>query len=80
MAEWVKMLTAAAQVTSEVQPPSPAQFSGLRIWHCHSCGVGCNCSSDSIPGLGLSMCRGGEERKIKEGRKEKEERKRKRER
>ena len=35
---------------------SLAQGCGLRIWHCCSCGVGCSCSSDSIPGLGTSIC------------------------
>ena len=30
----------------------------LRIWHCHSCGIGCRCSLDSIPGLGNSICCG----------------------
>ena len=24
--------------------------------HCHSCGIGRSCSSDSIPGLGTSIC------------------------
>ena len=33
------------------QVQSPAQHSGLRIWCCHSCGVGCNCSLDLIPDL-----------------------------
>ena len=28
------------------------------IWYCCSCGAGGNCSSDSIPGLGVSICRG----------------------
>ena len=32
--------------------PSLAQHSGLRIWHCCSCGLVCNCGSDLIPGLG----------------------------
>ena len=40
MAQWVKNLTAVAHVTAEVQVRSPAQHSGLRIRHCHSCGVG----------------------------------------
>ena len=25
--------------------------SGLGIWHCHSCSLGCNCALDLIPGL-----------------------------
>ena len=30
-----------------------SQHSGLRVQHCHSCHVGCNCSSDLIPGPGI---------------------------
>ena len=26
--------------------------SGLSIWHCYTSGIGCSCSSDSVPGLG----------------------------
>ena len=49
---------------------SLASLSGLRIWRCVSCGVGCrrgsdvvllwlccSCSSNSTPGLGTSICR-----------------------
>ena len=32
--------------------PWPAQHSELRIWHCCSCSIGCNCSSDLIPSPG----------------------------
>ena len=35
--------------------PGPVR---LRIWHCYSYGVDCSSSSDSIPGLGTSICRG----------------------
>ena len=31
---------------------------GLRIWHCHSCGIGHSCALDSIPGLGTYICHG----------------------
>ena len=48
MAQWVKNPTAAAQVTAEARVRSPAQGSGLRIQHCHSCGVGRSCGSHSI--------------------------------
>ena len=27
--------------------------SGLRIWQCHRCGLGLNCGSELIPGLGV---------------------------
>ena len=33
----------------------PLWHSGLRIWHCPSCGMGCSCSSDPIPGPGTSF-------------------------
>lgn len=38
------------------QGPSLAKPSGLSIPCCHSCSVSCNCGSDSIPGLGTSIC------------------------
>ena len=45
----------------------PLWYSKLRMWHCCSCDVGQSCSSDSIPGPGISLCcecgkkeRGGE--------------------
>ena len=53
--QWVKGLTVVAQVTVEVQVRSLAWCIGLRIWHCHSCGTGRSCSSNSIPGPGTSM-------------------------
>ena len=28
----------------------PWWLSGLRIWHCHCCGLGCCCGTDSVPG------------------------------
>ena len=34
------------------QVQSPAWQSGLRIPHCHSCGIGHSCGSDLIPGPG----------------------------
>ena len=37
---------------SETKLWSLAWLSGLRIWGCHSFGLGHNCSSDLIPGLG----------------------------
>ena len=46
----------AAQVTDEGQVQPPAQYSGLRIQSCGSCGVGHTCGSDSIPGLETSLC------------------------
>ena len=37
---------------------SLAQHSGLRIWHCHSCGLGRNCCSDLIPVPGTPCASG----------------------
>ena len=34
----------------------PLWHSGLRVWHCHCCGIGCNCSSSSVASLGTSIC------------------------
>ena len=36
----------------------PSPHSRLRIQHCHNCGIGHSCSSDSIPGPGTSICHG----------------------
>ena len=32
---------------------------------CHSCGVGCNGTSDMIPGLGISVCHGADKKEEK---------------
>ena len=56
VALWVKNLTTVARVTRQVQVWSLAWCSGLRTQRCHSCSVGCRCGSDSIPGLGTSIC------------------------
>lgn len=49
------------------QVPSQVWCSGLRIWHCSYCSLGCNCGSvdqpDLIPGLELQMPRGGKKKK-----------------
>ena len=39
------------------QIQSLAWYSGLRIQHCHSCGIGCSCGSDLIPGPGIPYAR-----------------------
>ena len=38
--------------------------SGLRIWHCCSCGLGHSCTLDLTPGLGTSICYGCKKKKI----------------
>ena len=43
----------------------PSWHSGLRIWGCHSCGIGCNCSSDLIPSLGTPYAMDSQKRKKK---------------
>ena len=56
VAQWVKNLTAVAQVSAEAQVQSPGPCSGLKdpvwllLWHRSSCGL------DSVPGTGTSMC------------------------
>ena len=40
------------------QVQSPAWHSGLRVWHCRICGLGGNCGSDPIPGLGTPYVEG----------------------
>ena len=56
MAQWVKNLTAVAQVTVEVWIRSPAQCSRLKDLACHRCGISCSYGLDSVPGPGISMC------------------------
>ena len=41
-------------VSVEVLVRSPDWCSGLKIWHCRSCGVGRNSGSDLVPDLGTS--------------------------
>ena len=38
--------------------PSLTQHSGLRIWRCHSCGLGYNYCSEMIPGRGTPYAKG----------------------
>ena len=49
--QWVNP-TIVSWVTAEAKIRSPNQCSGLRIWHCHSWGVGRSCGSDSVPSPG----------------------------
>ena len=58
-------------VSAGTEVPSPAQHSGLRIWQCHSCSLGYNCSIDLMLGLGSSHCC----RVAKNGKKEKRKKK-----
>ena len=39
-------------VFMRMQVQSLALLSGLRIWCCHSCSLGCSCDLDQIPGPG----------------------------
>lgn len=48
-----------------VQVLSLARHSGLRIWHCHTCGFGHNCGSDLIPGPGTPYTMGWPKKKKK---------------
>ena len=76
MAQWIKDLTTAAWVAAEAQVRSQAWYVGLSIQGCDSCGVGHSCCSDSIPGLGISICcRCSQKKKKKKKKKRKEEKK-----
>ena len=69
MAQWIKDLTTATQIAAEAWVSFPAQQSGLKIRHCHTCCISPSCSLNSIPGLGTSICRGcgwGEKKKQKQ--------------
>ena len=57
--DWLGLCSTGMQVRS------PAQHSGLRFQHCHSCGIGCNCGSDMIPGLGTPYAVGWPEKEKK---------------
>ena len=54
--QWVKNPAAVAGVAVEVWVRSPGWRSGLGILRCCSCSISCNCSWDSIPGPGTSIC------------------------
>ena len=45
--QWVKNPTEVARVAAEVQVPSLAQYSGLRIWSCCSYGAASSGGLDS---------------------------------
>ena len=49
-------------------------WSGLMIWHCHSCDRGCSCGTDLIPGPGISICHGYSQKKKKRKKKKRKER------
>ena len=55
---WVKNLTTVAWVTAEVPVWSPVWNSGLKDTALLPKGLGHSCGSDSIPGLGTSICHG----------------------
>ena len=67
VAQWVKNLPAVAWAVVKTQVQSLALHSGLRIWCCHSYGVGHSCGFDSIPDLGTSISQKEKEKKRKEG-------------
>lgn len=48
---WELRLGSVTSWEHRMQVRSPAQHSGLRIHHCHSCGLGHNHGSNLIPGL-----------------------------
>ena len=60
----LKVQFAGTLVAVEAWIWSLAWCSGLRIWHCYSCGVGCSFTFASIPGPGTSISYRGEAPKI----------------
>ena len=59
MASWVKNLTTATEEMYVALIPGPVQWvkgPALPYGLGCSCSIGCNCSSDSVPGLGASIC------------------------
>ena len=48
-----------------MQVQFPAWQRGLRAWHCCCCGIGSNCSSNVIPGLGTPYAVGQPKKKRK---------------
>ena len=50
--------------STRMQVQSLPLLSGSRIQHCHSCGLGQNCSLDLIPGLGTPYA-AGQPKKLK---------------
>ena len=59
---WCKEINSVSVATG-TQSLSPAQSSGLSIRWCHSCEVGCNSSSGSIPGPGTPCAKGWPKKK-----------------
>ena len=57
MAHWEPgIVCSVAWVTAEAWVQCLAWQSGLRICHCLSCGGGCSCGMDLIPGPGTAIC------------------------
>ena len=71
MAQWVQNPTVAAWVTVEVQVPSPAWRSALKIQCCSSCGIGHICAQVQSLAQELPCTTGAAKKKKKEKEKEK---------
>ena len=72
MVQWIKGVLGALV-------RSPAQHSGLGIWGCCSCGLGCNCGSDLIPGPEAPHATGKPKMKKKKKKSKKERKEKKKE-
>ena len=68
MAQWDQWHLGSA----EAQVRSLALHSELRIWHCHSCGLGHDCGSDLIPGQGTPYAIRSQKRQKKKKERERE--------
>ena len=62
---WELRLGSVTSWEHRMQVRSPAQPSGLRIHHCHSCGLGHNCHLNLIPGQGAPYAMGRPKKKKK---------------
>ena len=51
---WGEKKVLLSVVYTDLKGRGVAQWpGGLRIWHCHCCGLCCCCGADPIPGLGI---------------------------
>ena len=73
VAQWINDLACLCGGTSLI----PAHHSGLRIQCCYSCGIGHISGSDSIPGLGTSICHECSRKRRRQKKKKKKEKKKK---
>ena len=62
---WYNRISSVLEVLGCRFNPRPDRLSGLRIWHCCSCGLGCSYGSDLILDLGTPDAKGQPKKKDK---------------